>query len=173
MVREDMLSRVHPDDLKLVSAAIARTLEEDAKYYVEFRVVWQDGSIHWLNSRAEVERDQNGQDVRMFGGAINVTRHKLEKTLKNEFISNVSHELRTPLTSIYGSLGLLLGDVYGELPGDVKSLINVAHRNSDRLVRLINDILNIQKMEAGKLHFNFQRHDIVEMVSQAIETNKA
>ena len=66
--------------------------------------------------------------------------------MKNEFISTVSHELRTPLTSISASIGLLADGVLGELPSQTKELLTIARNNSDRLLRLINDILDIEKI---------------------------
>ena len=75
-------------------------------------------------------------------------RRKLEK-MKNEFVTTVSHELRTPLTSIYGSLGLVRGGAAGDLPEKFQQFINIAHKNCARLVDLVNDILDVEKMEGG------------------------
>ncbi len=93
--------------------------------------------------------------------------------VKSEFLATMNHELRTPLTSLQGSLGLVIGGVAGQLPEKAASLIEIAHRNSDRLVRLINDILDIEKIEAGKMVFNLQRYDLVALIQQAIEVNQA
>ena len=97
---------------------------------------------------------------------------KIDK-MKNEFVSTVSHELRTPLTSIKGSLGLLKASLLGELPDQVKSMITIAYNNADRLIRLINDILDIEKMEAGKLSFIFQKAYIAPLLERVIEANSA
>jgi signal transduction histidine kinase len=98
-------------------------------------------------------------------------RKRLER-LKDEFVSTVSHELRTPLTSISGSLGLLMGNAAGNLPDSARRLVAIAHTNSQRLVRLINDILDIEKMEAGRVVFNFSRVEVRPLVAQAIEDNR-
>ena len=98
-------------------------------------------------------------------------RKRLER-LKDEFVSTVSHELRTPLTSISGSLGLLMGNAAGNLPQPMARLLAIAHTNSQRLVRLVNDILDIEKMEAGRMIFNFSRVEVRPLVAQAIEANR-
>ena len=69
--------------------------------------------------------------------------------MKDEFVSVVSHELRTPLTSIRGSLGLLAGGAVGELPEGGRRMVDIAVENTDRLIRLINDILDIERIESG------------------------
>src|SRR5258706_3155931 len=74
--------------------------------------------------------------------------------MKKEFTSTLSHELRTPLTSIIGSLQLINAGVLGEVPKDVTELTEVAERNGQRLLDLINDILDIEKIESGKLTLN-------------------
>lgn len=99
-------------------------------------------------------------------------RRKIDK-MKSEFISTVSHELRTPLTSIRGSLGLVRGGVAGELPEQAKSMIEIAYNNSERLVRLINDILDMEKIESGKMHFDLKPLELMPLVEQAIEANRA
>jgi signal transduction histidine kinase len=100
-----------------------------------------------------------------------IERKRLER-LKDEFVSTVSHELRTPLTSISGSLGLLMGNAAGNLPRPMARLLSIAYTNCQRLVRLVNDILDIEKMEAGRLVFNFSRVEVRELVVQAIEANR-
>ncbi len=92
--------------------------------------------------------------------------------LKDEFVATVSHELRTPLTSIAGALGLLAGSAVGKLPDAAMRLVTIAHTNSQRLVRLLNDILDIEKLEAGKVDFNFKRVEVLALVKQAIEENQ-
>lgn len=77
-------------------------------------------------------------------------RHAVER-MKDEFISVVSHELRTPLTSIRGSLGLVAAEILGELPAEAKAMLEIAVSNTDRLVRLVNDILDIERIESGRV----------------------
>jgi len=101
-----------------------------------------------------------------------ITERKRIERMQKEFISTVSHELRTPLTSIRGSLGLLQGGVAGELPEKAKSLLNMASANSDRLIHLINDILDMEKFSAGKMQFQYMLTNLIPCVIQALESNK-
>jgi signal transduction histidine kinase len=100
-----------------------------------------------------------------------IERKRLER-LKDEFVSTVSHELRTPLTSIAASLGLLIGKVAGILPGPAARLLSIAYTNSRRLVRLVNDILDIEKLESGRVVFYFAKVDVRILVEHAIEANR-
>lgn len=97
-------------------------------------------------------------------------RREIEQ-MKGEFVATVSHELRTPLTSIAGSLGLLSGGVAGELPAKALRLVQIAHSNSTRLVRLINDILDIEKIEAGRMAFSIQPVPLDRILEQAAQDN--
>jgi signal transduction histidine kinase len=93
--------------------------------------------------------------------------------LKNEFIAVVSHELRTPLTSIHGALSLLATGVAGDLPAQAHQLLEVAYRNSQRLVRLVDDILDLQKIESGAMQFHLRPVELRPLLEQAIEVNQA
>ncbi len=102
----------------------------------------------------------------------NITKEKELDSLKNQFVSMISHELRTPLTSIRGALGLVSSGVLGNLPDKVKELVNIAGNNSVRLVNLINDILDLEKIKAGKMDFNFDEYEIMPLVEETIDFNK-
>ncbi|MBL6929099.1 MAG: CHASE domain-containing protein [Rhodospirillales bacterium] len=93
-------------------------------------------------------------------------------TIKNEFVSTVSHELRTPLTSIKGSLGLIRGGAMGGLPDKLSQMLDIAYTNADRLVRLINDILDIEKIEAGKMDFRMAPVELGELLRTALAANQ-
>ena len=100
-----------------------------------------------------------------------VSERKQLERLKSEFISTVSHELRTPLTSIRGSLGLIAGGVAGPLAPQAQAMIAIAYSNSERLVRLINDILDIEKIESGKMVFDLQPLALGPLLEQALAAN--
>jgi PAS domain S-box-containing protein len=111
---------------------------------------------------------------RHFGGAIkDLSEHYEIDRLKREFVSTVSHELRTPLTSIRGALGLVAGGAAGPLPAQAKSLLDIALKNSERLARLVNDILDMEKIEAGQLQFNMEELQIAPLLEAAVEGNRA
>lgn len=103
---------------------------------------------------------------------VDVTERKRIERLKDEFVATVSHELRTPLTSISGSLGLLVGERAGKLPESAMRMLVIAETNCQRLVRLINDVLDIEKMESGRVVFKLHRVDVGAAVEQAIEANR-
>ncbi|MEE8352035.1 MAG: response regulator, partial [Rhodospirillales bacterium] len=112
-------------------------------------------------------------DERLFLGVIrDITERKKADKAKSEFVSTVSHELRTPLTSIKGSLGLIRSGTTGELPEKMQSMLDIAYNNSDRLVTLINDILDIEKIEANKMDFHMSPTEVVSLVEEALEANK-
>ena len=111
-------------------------------------------------------------ESRMFTGvARDITERKHAEKLKSEFVSTVSHELRTPLTSIKGSLGLVRSGVAGDLPDKMTSMLDIAYNNSERLVLLINDILDIEKIEAGKMDFRRESVDLSTLIHQAVTEN--
>lgn len=111
-------------------------------------------------------------DERMYSGIIrDITDRKRIEKIKNEFISTVSHELRTPLTSIRGSLGLISGGAVGELPEQANNMLEIASNNTERLLLLINDILDIQKIESGQMAFKFQNVDLMPLVEKAVLDN--
>ncbi|MDO8412955.1 MAG: HAMP domain-containing sensor histidine kinase [Gallionellaceae bacterium] len=92
---------------------------------------------------------------------------------KSDFLSTVSHELRTPLTSIRGALALIAGGVVGELSAAAKPLVDIAHKNSERLILLVNDILDMEKIEAGKMEFNSSPVNLTQLLKQALDGNHA
>jgi PAS domain S-box-containing protein len=93
--------------------------------------------------------------------------------IRSDFISTVSHELRTPLTSISGSLGLLRSGAMGALPEKAAAMVRIAHLNSGRLVRIINDILDIGSLEAGRVALQPLSVPLLEFLQQSIEANSA
>ncbi|HYH09869.1 MAG TPA: PAS domain S-box protein [Thermoanaerobaculia bacterium] len=99
-------------------------------------------------------------------------RQEIER-LKKDFISTVSHELRTPLTSIRGSLGLLAAGVMGELSPEARQMVIVAERNSVRLITLINDILDFEKFESGKVELDIRPTPLFRVLERSIETTGA
>lgn len=113
-----------------------------------------------------------GKQIMFTGILRDITERKKIEKMKNEFISTVSHELRTPLTSIRGSLGLISSGVTGELSSKTKELVCIAENNSERLVRLINDILDIEKIESGKMRFDYRLQDLLQIVEQSILDNR-
>lgn len=100
-----------------------------------------------------------------------ITERKKVDKMKNEFVSTVSHELRTPLTSLKGALGLIQGGRMGEVSEKVKGLIDIANNNCSRLINIINDILDIEKIEAGKMDFDMNTIELMSIINQAIQLN--
>lgn len=109
-------------------------------------------------------REQQHQDK------LQLTERSQLDTLKDEFISTVSHELRTPLTSIRGALGLLSSGTIGDVDAKALNLLRIATTNTDRLIRLINDILDLERMESGRAPLQIRRCSLRDLCQQAIET---
>ena len=134
--------------------------------------VRKDGRRFWATYIIYALRNAQNQLIG-FANVVrdNTQKHEVEQ-LKSEFISTVSHELRTPLTSIRGSLGLLEAGAAGKLTDKAQSLIKIAHHNSERLVRIINDILDIEKIESGKLSLNLQSIEVAPFLQHALEVHQ-
>ena len=100
-----------------------------------------------------------------------ITERKRVEKMKDEFVSTVSHELRTPLTSIRGALSLVTSGVLDDSPEKANELLETASRNTERLMHLINDILDMQKIEAGKLEYSFSKIDLMDAIEKSITDN--
>lgn len=131
----------------------------------------KDGSLFAMElSVSEIARAGRPTFI---GLVHDITERKQAERMKSEFVSTVSHELRTPLTSISGALGLLAGGVLGVLPEQARQLVDIASKNSQRLIHLINDLLDMEKIAAGKLHFNLTMQPLMPLVDQALAANQA
>jgi len=116
------------------------------------------------------------EDDKVSGAVVlfqDISERKRVERMKTEFISTVSHELRTPLTSIRGSLGLIMGGAVGELPQKAGELLKIASNNTERLLMLINDILDVEKIEAGSMNFQFENLPLMPMIEQVLQDNAA
>jgi PAS domain S-box-containing protein len=133
----------------------------------------RNGEIYpqWLN--ISVIQDDRGRTTNYIGVTWDITELKASERKKEEFIAAVSHELRTPLTSVLASLGLLMQGDGGPMPERAEMLLRMAYSNSGRLVRLMGDILDIERMAAGEMRFEFRALELMPLVEQTIESSRA
>lgn len=152
---------------KLQSLAINGRYGPYEKEYIR-----KDGSRYPVNLNGVLVFDHNGRKL-IWSIVEDISERKRIEKLQNEFISTVSHELRTPLTAISGALGLLEGLASQSLPESLQNMLRIAHSNSQRLSFLVNDLLDIEKLLAGKMHFNLQELDLVKVTMDAISANQS
>lgn len=170
----NFLKKVQPND-----AIIQEILTSQDIANKELKGIKKDGSCVWLSLNARVKLNHKW-DIEYFDGLIEdiSDRKKVEEKLKelddkkNEFIWVVSHELRTPLTSIKGYLDMILDGDYGLLSEQMKETIDWVYHNSDRLINLVNDMLDITKLEAGKIEFLYEKFSVNEVMTHVYETYK-
>jgi PAS domain S-box-containing protein len=187
-------SRVHPEDLPATMRRIEQCLVSASTFEAEFRMQHRDGHWIWILSRANIERDEYGKAVRMFGGHVDVTALKnaqealrihrdelerlvLERTAellsaknaaeaanraKSEFLANMSHELRTPMHAIlsFARLGSKRVAEAGDAADKLKQYFGRIDQSGERLLVLLNDLLDLSKMDAGAMHYDIEHGDL-------------
>ena len=165
---------VHPEDREQVAAAFIDALKgARPEYRVEHRVWTRANKWKWVLSHGRVvKRDATGRALRMTGTNADISARKEIERRKNEFVAVVSHELRTPLSSIVGALGLLI-NMSGVLREDVRPLVRVARDNAQRLARLVNDILDVEKLDTEALHIQLEPVELEALLASAIQANQS
>ncbi|MBD2197521.1 MULTISPECIES: PAS domain S-box protein [Calothrix] len=169
---EDWRKAVYPDDLVDAEAALQAAIRGEKEFNTEFRAVHPDGSIHFIRAIALVQRNEQGQPQRMVGINYDITERKRAEAqlyqinqeltqanlelaratrLKDEFLANMSHELRTPLNAILGMSEAFNEAIFGEINQRQAKAIATIERSGRHLLELINEILDLAKIESGKL----------------------
>ncbi|MCL1104581.1 PAS domain-containing protein [Shewanella algicola] len=164
-------SALHPDDIDIVEKS-----EQQARitgiHNVIHRIIRPNGEVRWVHELGQLVSEDQNPDLVMIGSVQDITdRMKLQK-VKDDFISTVSHELRTPLTSINGALNLLQSGKIITLPEKAQKLMDIASSNCMQLSRLINDLLDIDKLAAGKMQFEMKKLNIVPLLQRAIDDHQ-
>lgn len=161
-----------PDDLARMTEMDQVVLKEgEIVDLPEDQLTMPNGEVKWWHLVKTPLRDDKGDIIGLVGMREDITERKQIDVMKQEFISVVSHELRTPLTSIIGSVGLILGGVGGKIPKKANRLLQIANSNSQRLLRIINDMLYLEKMESGKMDLEMMPVKVCKLVEDAVREN--
>ena len=132
-------------------------------------VEWSDGNrIVHLREDSSPLHDKSGQLIGRLFAYHDLSWEKTIDQMKSEFISIASHELRTPMTAIKGSVDLILGGCAGEVNAEAMELLEIAHSACDRMIRLINNILDLSKIEAGQIKLNLTSINLADVVERSL-----
>jgi PAS domain S-box-containing protein len=164
------IAAIHPEDLPYL---LAHDNDPDAEPQVlsfpEVRFVQPDGTVRCVRIKLAPIFNEAGELTSHVGTIEDITEQRLIQTMKDEFVSIVSHELRTPLTAIRGSLGLLANGVYDDKPEKGQKMLELALTQTERLVRLVSDILDLKRLESNRVALHRQIFDVSEAILQAID----
>lgn len=127
-----------------------------------------DGQLRHLACSYTPDFDGEGRVIGLYGMHLDITERKRAEAMKGEFVAQVSHELRTPLTSILGALEIVNDGISGELPAHAARMVRIAHANTERLLKLVGEILDVQRMGAGQFEVRREPVDVAELVRQAV-----
>lgn len=159
-------------EIKVNEFPLRRTINGENIHAMEFIIRFKNNSSINVIINGQPIINASGDKLGAVITIHDVTEIKKSEKIKNEFVSVVSHELRTPLTSIQGSLDLLIGGMGAMFPDKAKKLLHIASKNCTRLLLLINDILDIEKLQVGKMKFSFKVVSINKIVEEAIVNNR-
>lgn len=175
--REEFLAMSYKDitppeytEAEVVQLEHLRRLGRYGPYEKEY--VRKDGTRYPVLLNGLMLREESGRTL-IWSIIEDVSERKRVEQMKSEFISTVSHELRTPLTSISGALGLLAGGAFGAFPDSVQQMLEIAFKNSQHLSYLINDLLDMEKLVAGKMNFTLQSQALMPLIETALRENQS
>ena len=151
--------------------------QKGMQHHLETQILKKDGEVIDVDISLSVLKNPEEKTTLSIGIIRDITeRKKAERKLKetmemkSQFVSTVSHELRTPLACIKESVVLVLDEVVGKLNAEQQKFLNIAKRNIERLASLVNDVLDFQKFDAGKMKCNIQENDLTEIIKEVHET---
>jgi PAS domain S-box-containing protein len=180
---QTFISRVHPDDRSYVETTLQNAIANREKFDCEFRIVLDDGTIRFIKGDSIVRYGENhNEPTRTIGinwdlsdrkhteEQLRQTNRELERAtrLKDEFLANMSHELRTPLNSILGMCEGLQEEVFGTLTDKQHKSLTTIERSGKHLLDLINEILDLSKIESGKLELEIQEVSLYDICQSSL-----
>lgn len=179
---DTFIEAVHPDDRESVRLAVTRALTDGVPYSVEHRIILRDGSERVVHERGEVQYDADRRPVRMFGTVYDVTERKqaeqqrtellaqVERALelRNQFLSIASHELKTPITLLKGYSQVLAARAEAAGQPGLQKPVEVILRQADRMTTLVNDLLDISRIESGRMQFDFATFDLAASIREVV-----
>jgi PAS domain S-box-containing protein len=168
MIGMECILTIHPDERPKMEAVYEQMLVND-KVEVEIRALRKDGTVFDQQAVIIKAYDQNQKFIGWYRFMKDISDRREVERLKDEFVSVVSHELRTPLTSISAALDLLASGVLQTQPVEAQRMLSIASNNTDRLVRLINDILDIERIESGKVEMTKEVCNAADLMSESAE----
>lgn len=177
ILERDLADLVHPDERKRL-AELIQALDEGQAASIEAEIRCLRYSANeieeevWGKLSLALVRDAAGKARTLVIQIQDINEQKKLDRIKNEFVATVSHELRTPLTSINGSLALVLNGVAGDVPEKARKMLSIAHKNTSRLIFLVNDILDIEKLASGKMKFDLTETSLSKVIQQSLTNIK-
>jgi signal transduction histidine kinase len=169
---QTLTERVHPEDQPRVLQAWQAAQNGSQAFDSEFRLLLGN-QVRWVHSQARFELADNGRILQCLGTVQDISASKQLEQLKSDFIATVSHELRTPLTAINGAIGLINGGALGPLQAPQQDMLRIAQQNCEQLIYLINDLLDIEKLAAGKMSLHLQNLALAALLQSAVEANRS
>jgi PAS domain S-box-containing protein len=152
-----------------VNTVFDEVLEDNFHTHYTNPILTKSGEERFIAWNNTLLRDTEGNIIGTTSIGEDITQRQTVERIKNEFISIVSHELRTPLTAIRGSLGLLATGIYDKKPEKAKRMVEIALIDSDRLVRLVNDILDLERLDSGKVTLVKEVCEVTDLMQQAVD----
>jgi PAS domain S-box-containing protein len=176
---DQFIALVHPDDRAEVIRRCERCRDHGDDFEMEFRVVYPDGSVHWLYDRGRTFLDPRGRAKTMTGACVDITNHvrtrealELADRQKDEFLATLAHELRNPLAPLRTGLHLLQ-NAGGGLPGQADQVLSIMQRQLDHMVHLVDDLLDIARIQQGKIVLRQDPLSLQSVLEQALESVQA
>ena len=173
LIERGYLHFIHPDDrAEVVDRARCLFAGEEKSFQAETRYISSSGALLWGHLGVAIILDSAGGPLNFVVQVLDITEQKRLDQTKSEFVSTVSHELRTPLTSINGSLSLVLNVMKNEISTKAHSMLTIAQKNTDRLMLLVNDLLDVETLAGGNIHLTITRTDILDLVRNSVRDNQ-
>lgn len=154
------------------AAELMKALRNKKSWMGELAAKRKDGSTFDVQLLASIVENEAGRAICMMASAIDITERKRIEQMKDDFVSLASHELRTPLTSIVGYVDLILGEDVGKINKEQKEFLEIISQNTHRLEALINDVLDIEKIESGRIKLKREKVNLIEIVEASVNTFK-